>query len=155
MVIMVYIKLYDLGEVAMRGWKALWCVIALLFVAVSQSEASTDDLWRSDFWLKLCNSDKPSERLACLSLIHGYGEGTAGAIGLSTLNLKTTGHLSDEEYKRFNDWFHRQTLGCNRDKVSLGQRMKIWVKYLEEHPEKHHERPLVTLAISQREALCK
>jgi len=118
-------------------------LVALTVVGTAPSSWAEDggiDLLSGNKWHTECSSTAPGDALYCLGFILGVREG---------LNILEGSYFKiDDEYREIPPF-------CIPNGVSLGQHRDIFKKFLEDHPEKRHERASILFITATREAFCK
>lgn len=129
---------------------------------LTYSASANSDPNRSDYWLKECQIEYP---LSCAAYIKGFNNG----LWLSKIYLNHYHDFTDEGVENGELILHNDALitlrsadvfitrlseGCIDEgaTITVGQRRKIWVKYLHDHPESHHRSPFLPLAEAMQQA---
>jgi len=116
-------------------------LVALAIVGTAPSSwAEDEDRLSGNYWLDKCSSTEPHMELYCL----GFTEGLSEALAL----LERSYIKDGDDYKKYAPF-------CVPKEANLGQRMDIFLKYLQDHPEKRHKRASVIFAVATREAFCE
>lgn len=110
---------------------------ALAIIFLANSTAKANQFNRSDHWLEKCEQSHE----ICIGFILGFVYGTSNASSnLTHLANSSDGLLEKDQLtiiKSLGRSLTEAILGCNT-KATIGQRKKVWIKYLNEHPELHH-----------------
>ncbi len=135
-------------------------LLALVVVAgfAGFTPASAANAGLSHYWLKLCSSEKKTQKLICYSFIRGFNGGAKMGSSLTVMNTITRVGMS-KGYKSIDDALSdslRLTTGCQPKRVSIDQIRKNWVKYLNAHNDDLNLPPADTLSRAYRWAFpCK
>jgi len=115
-------------------------ILALMLLAPVSAQAESE-ISKSGWWLDYCSQ----ESVACNAYITGFQHFT------NSIQMFALTKLSVEQYETLLE-VTKSVLACPPDTVNVGQRKKIWMKYLKNNSDKHHFTPIKTFSLSQREA---
>ncbi|MDP6032132.1 MAG: Rap1a/Tai family immunity protein, partial [Alphaproteobacteria bacterium] len=110
--------------------------------AAPSSWARDDDVndLSGNYWHSQCSSTETWGITLCLGFIKGMMEGLL---------------IMEGTYIKIDDEYVKAASFCIPKDVKLGQFLDIFKKFLQDHPEKRHDRASVLFAEATREAFCK
>lgn len=126
------------------------CISLVMFVSrESFSQSNSNPAGRSDFWMEACETNET----LCSTFAIGYYLGANK--GIDSLSFIIKGELINVEEKLSNnaaDLALEIVEGCPDGGVIISQKVKVWIRYLENHPEEHHFSPAGTFQRALLEA---
>lgn len=124
-------------------------LVAVLLVLPHMAKAQADPN-RSDFWLRSCGEEN---QILCLGYVSGFKDALGSARAIQEGLLERDAPEDLPKHKMIWDYSYKTMLTCE-EKITNGQRVEVWMKYLRDHPEMHHEPPFYTYMKSQQAFQC-
>jgi hypothetical protein len=115
-------------------------LVALLVSGSAWAAKKDVDFSSGNYWYKKCSSDDLADKFYCIGYLRGLSEG---------LQFFEGSHMKiDGAYRKVAPF-------CVPKGAVLAQRLDIFKKYLQDHPEKRHKRASILYALAIRKAFCR
>jgi len=115
-------------------------LVALLVSGPVWAAKKDVDFSSGNYWYKKCSSDDMTDKFYCIGYLRGLSEGL---------------QLLEGSYMKIYGAYRKVAPFCVPKGAVLGQRMEIFKKYLQDHPEKRHKRASVLYSLAIRKAFCR
>jgi len=116
-------------------------VMALAMLVVTPSQATTEiDPLSGNYWLRVCTSEDTGDQTLCIGFILGLIEGSLFLEG---------------SYQNIGSKMVKTQPLCVPQNIPAGQREDVFVKFLQDHPDKRHERASILFIEATRDAFCQ
>jgi hypothetical protein len=115
-------------------------LVALLVSGPACAAKKDVDVFSGNYWYKKCSSDDMTDKFYCIGYLRGL------SAGLQFLEISYT--KSDGVYRKVPSF-------CIPKGATMGQHIDIFKKYIQDHPEKRHNKASVLFGLAIRKAFCR